>query len=234
MGWFDGNPAHLWQHPPVEAAQRYVEAMGGADAVLERARDQRSTRATTAGSPRSSTTSSSPSPSNEAAPRAAGRGARAARLRGRERDLAQLLPDGGDGAARGHRRHPDRPPRRRHPRPALASTSSSTRWRSASTARAPGTPGSTIDWRSPTPTSPPDRHSRTASSPPPDRSHDAEADATRSIERGALDECCSKPPTWPSWPSSGRLAIEGDGAKLGELLGLLDQPDPGFAIVTPD
>ncbi|MEV0799353.1 alkyl sulfatase dimerization domain-containing protein [Kribbella sp. NPDC050281] len=37
MGWFDGNPAHLWQHPPVEAATRYVEFMGGADAVVEKA-----------------------------------------------------------------------------------------------------------------------------------------------------------------------------------------------------
>lgn len=38
MGWFDGNPAHLWQHPPVEQAVRYVEFMGGADAVVEKAR----------------------------------------------------------------------------------------------------------------------------------------------------------------------------------------------------
>jgi alkyl sulfatase BDS1-like metallo-beta-lactamase superfamily hydrolase len=38
MGWFDGNPAHLWAHPPVEAAKRYVEFMGGADAVVEKAR----------------------------------------------------------------------------------------------------------------------------------------------------------------------------------------------------
>ncbi|MGW7489076.1 alkyl/aryl-sulfatase [Streptomyces sp. NPDC054786] len=38
MGWFDGNPAHLWQHPPVAAATRYVEYMGGADAVLAKAR----------------------------------------------------------------------------------------------------------------------------------------------------------------------------------------------------
>ncbi|TQM58381.1 alkyl/aryl-sulfatase [Humibacillus xanthopallidus] len=37
MGWFDGNPAHLWQHPPVEKARRYVEFMGGADAVVEKA-----------------------------------------------------------------------------------------------------------------------------------------------------------------------------------------------------
>lgn len=38
MGWFDGNPAHLWPHPPVEAARRYVDYMGGAEAVLSRAR----------------------------------------------------------------------------------------------------------------------------------------------------------------------------------------------------
>ena len=38
LGWFDGNPAHLWPHPPVEVAARYVEAMGGADEVVARAR----------------------------------------------------------------------------------------------------------------------------------------------------------------------------------------------------
>ena len=38
LGWFDGNPAHLNPHPPVEAATRYVAFMGGADAVLEKAR----------------------------------------------------------------------------------------------------------------------------------------------------------------------------------------------------
>ncbi|MCJ7439517.1 MAG: MBL fold metallo-hydrolase, partial [Acidimicrobiia bacterium] len=34
LGWYDGNPANLWPHPPVEAAGRYVEAMGGADAAI--------------------------------------------------------------------------------------------------------------------------------------------------------------------------------------------------------
>ncbi|MGC0385975.1 alkyl/aryl-sulfatase [Streptomyces sp. SAI-129] len=37
LGWFDGNPAHLWEHPPVEAARRYVEFMGGPDEVIRRA-----------------------------------------------------------------------------------------------------------------------------------------------------------------------------------------------------
>jgi alkyl sulfatase BDS1-like metallo-beta-lactamase superfamily hydrolase len=34
LGWYDGNPAHLWPHPPVAAAERYVSAMGGADAAV--------------------------------------------------------------------------------------------------------------------------------------------------------------------------------------------------------
>ncbi|MEV0332214.1 alkyl sulfatase dimerization domain-containing protein [Nocardia sp. NPDC050717] len=38
MGWFDGNPANLWQHPPVESARRHVEFMGGADEVIAKAR----------------------------------------------------------------------------------------------------------------------------------------------------------------------------------------------------
>jgi alkyl sulfatase BDS1-like metallo-beta-lactamase superfamily hydrolase len=37
LGWFDGNPARLHAHPPVEAAVRYVEFMGGADAVVAKA-----------------------------------------------------------------------------------------------------------------------------------------------------------------------------------------------------
>ncbi|MFF1633842.1 alkyl/aryl-sulfatase [Leifsonia sp. NPDC058248] len=34
MGWFDGNPARLWPHPPAELATRYVDALGGIDAVV--------------------------------------------------------------------------------------------------------------------------------------------------------------------------------------------------------
>lgn len=38
MGWFDGNPARLWPHPPEALAPRYVGAMGGIDRVVELAR----------------------------------------------------------------------------------------------------------------------------------------------------------------------------------------------------
>jgi len=39
LGWYDGNPAHLWRHPPQAAAQRYARLAGGADQLAARARD---------------------------------------------------------------------------------------------------------------------------------------------------------------------------------------------------
>ncbi|MBM4203073.1 MAG: hypothetical protein FJ194_02850 [Gammaproteobacteria bacterium] len=38
LGHFDGNPANLHPHPPVAAAKRYLEFMGGADAIVTKAR----------------------------------------------------------------------------------------------------------------------------------------------------------------------------------------------------
>ena len=38
LGWFDGNPSTLHPLPPEASSVRYVEYMGGADAVVERAR----------------------------------------------------------------------------------------------------------------------------------------------------------------------------------------------------
>ena len=67
----------------------------------------------------------------------------------------------------------------------------------------------------------------------PDRHH-PDADATLIIERRALNEMLAKTADLAELATSGRLRVEGDGEKLGELLGLLDEPDPGFAIVTPD
>lgn len=38
LGFFDGNPSNLHKLPPVEAAKRYVEFMGGSDDVIDNAR----------------------------------------------------------------------------------------------------------------------------------------------------------------------------------------------------
>jgi len=39
LGWYDANPANLHPHPPEVAGQRYVDFMGGSDAVLAKAQE---------------------------------------------------------------------------------------------------------------------------------------------------------------------------------------------------
>ncbi len=107
MGWYDANPANLWAHPPVEAAKRYVAAMGGIDAAIAVARDayddgrlpmgRRGVQA------------------HRLLRRDVGRGAcapgrrvRAAGVRRRERHVAQRLPLGRARAAPRRLRHADR------------------------------------------------------------------------------------------------------------------------------
>ena len=60
-----------------------------------------------------------------------------------------------------------------------------------------------------------------------------DAQATLRLPRPALDELIAETVTTAELFEAGRIAIEGDGAKVGELFGLMDEPDPRFAIVTP-
>lgn len=39
LGWYDSNPTNLYPLPPVEAAKKYVQYMGGADKVMKLARE---------------------------------------------------------------------------------------------------------------------------------------------------------------------------------------------------
>jgi alkyl sulfatase BDS1-like metallo-beta-lactamase superfamily hydrolase len=61
----------------------------------------------------------------------------------------------------------------------------------------------------------------------------AEPDATVRIARAAFNAIVDRSADVVDVVTSGELAIEGDAAKLGELLGLLEEPDPAFPIVTP-
>ena len=38
LGWYDSNPAHLYRLPPTDAAKRYIDMMGGADAAVTKAK----------------------------------------------------------------------------------------------------------------------------------------------------------------------------------------------------
>jgi alkyl sulfatase BDS1-like metallo-beta-lactamase superfamily hydrolase len=60
-----------------------------------------------------------------------------------------------------------------------------------------------------------------------------DAHATVTLSRAALDSMLLGDQDIAELFSSGAIAVSGDGAKLGELLGLLDEGDPAFPIVTP-
>ncbi len=97
LGFFDGNPATLHQLPPVEGARKAVEYMGGADAILARARAdfEKGEYRWVAQAVNYVVFAD---PDNVDGARAPGRHPRAAGLPGRERHLAQLLPLGGAGS----------------------------------------------------------------------------------------------------------------------------------------
>src|SRR5271165_2932077 len=59
------------------------------------------------------------------------------------------------------------------------------------------------------------------------------ADATLTVERSALNELLLGMSSLEDLMSTGRLKLDGDQAALGRILGLLDPPEPRFAIVTP-
>jgi len=61
----------------------------------------------------------------------------------------------------------------------------------------------------------------------------AKADASLTLTRATLDAIVLKQLSFPDAVKSGQVVIAGDAAKPAELLGLLDEFNPSFAIVTP-
>ena len=61
----------------------------------------------------------------------------------------------------------------------------------------------------------------------------ANADATVTLNRSTLDAITLRQKTFPEAVKAGEVKIQGTGAKLQELLGMLDEFDPMFDIVTP-
>jgi alkyl sulfatase BDS1-like metallo-beta-lactamase superfamily hydrolase len=231
MGWFDGNPAHLWEHPPEEQARRYVECMGGAAAVLAKARESFE-----AGDYRWVAELVNhvvfADPENEAARELQAEalerlahGAENATWRNFFLMGAKELRDGIGGT-------PTAPAP-----PDIVANLSVEQLLDAMAIRLDGPRAWDLELRIDWVVADPDeahaiavrngvlRHR-------PGR-HEPPAEAALFIDRDALNQMVLKTADLAALAESGRLRIEGDAAKLGELLGLLDEPDPSFAIVTP-
>ena len=98
LGWFTGNPATLHELPPVEASKNYVEFMGGAAAVLEKAK-QSFDKGDYRWVAQVVNHVVFADPNNKQARDLPGRRARATRLSGGVRPVAQLLSHGRQGTA---------------------------------------------------------------------------------------------------------------------------------------
>ncbi len=232
MGWFDGNPAHLWEHPPVEQARRYVEFMGGTEAVLERAR-----RSFEQGDYRwvaevvNHVVFAEPENQNARSLQAEaleqlGYGAENATWRNFFLMGAKELREGIGGT-----------PTAAAP-PDIVANLSVAQLLDAMAIRLDGPRAwesqLRIDW---VVTDPDEEHALTVRNGVLRHRggrHENSAEATLLVDREALDELLLKTADLAALAESGRLRVDGDGGKIGELLGLLDEPDPGFAIVTPD
>jgi len=231
MGWFDGNPASLWRHPPREAARRYVEAIGGLDAVLAQGREALAT-----GDLRWAAELLNhavfAAPESEAARELQaealerlGFGAENATWRNFYLTGARELREGIGGT-----------PTPAAPRDIVANLSVAQLLDAMAIRldgpRAAGTE-LRIDWAI---SEPDEAHALTVRNGVlrhrPGR-HDPTAEATLQVDRAALDELLLKTADVAALAQSGRLRVEGDGERVGELLGLLDEPDTRFPIVTP-
>jgi len=230
MGWFDGNPAHLWEHPPVEQARRYVEFMGGAGAVLAKAREYFE-----AGDYRWVA---------EVVDRVVFAEPENAEARELQADALEQLGYGAENAtwrnfflmgARELREGIAGTPTAAAPPDVLANLSVA-QLLDAMAIRLDGPRAAEhhlkIDW---VVTNPDEEHAITVRNGVlrhREGRHDA-ADAALVIEREALNQLLLKTADVAALAESRRLRVEGDAARLGELLGLLEDPDPGFPIVTP-
>ncbi len=229
MGWFDGNPAHLWEHPTVDAAERYVDFMGGVDAVLEKAR-----ASFEAGDYRwvaqvvdhviFADPDNAPARELQAAAfEQLGYGAENATWRNFFLTGAKELREGNLGT-----------PTTAAADDIISGLSLEQLFDSlAIRIDGPRAWGQRIvvNWTVGT-----ERHvtnlDNGALSHLAGR-HDPEADASISFERSALDRMLLGSATAEDLIVSGELQVDGDGAKLVSLLGLLDEPDPDFDIVIP-
>jgi len=231
MGWFDGNPAHLWEHTAVESARRYVQFMGGGERVLEQARqsfdegDYRWVAEVVNHLVFAEPDNQGARELQAEALEQLGYGAENATWRNFYLVGAEELRNGPAGT-----------PTDARPLDILANLSLPQILDGMKVRlNGPRAWGKhlTIGWQV---TNPDERHLITLENavlhhrPWPE---DADPEATLVIEREALNEMLAGTADLAALAETGRLRVEGDGTKVGELLGLLDDPDPNFPIVTP-
>jgi alkyl sulfatase BDS1-like metallo-beta-lactamase superfamily hydrolase len=234
LGFFDGNPAHLDPYPPAEAARRYVELAGGIDELLAQART-----AFNEGDYRWAAELCSHAVFAEH------KNAEARELQASA--LEQLGYQSESAVWRNlylvgaHELREGPPPAPRNRRVASADVA-----KALSLEQLWDAMGARLDgpraWNTTIKlawdfTDVQERWSVTVENGALSAIRDRlvqDCHAKVTLTRAALDAVLLGEGDGPQLFASGAIAVEGDGAKLGEFLGLLDEGDPVFAIVTPE
>jgi linear primary-alkylsulfatase len=232
LGWYDANPVHLDPLPPVEAGTKYVAYMGGADALLARAREDFAK-----GEFRFVAEAVShlvfADPDNQAA-RALladsfeqlGYAAESATWRNAYLFGAQELRQG----------MPKAPPRSSMPRETLAALRTEQLW-DVLGVRLNGTKAEgkhiVLNWVF---TDTNERFVLTLENCALTCSEGAQAenaDAGFTLARGTLDEVIAKQTSFPDAVAAGKITVSGNPMRLAELMELMDEFPRMFEIVEP-
>jgi alkyl sulfatase BDS1-like metallo-beta-lactamase superfamily hydrolase len=232
LGWYDANPVNLDPLPPVESGKKYVEYMGGAQAILERARKDFAK-----GEFRFVAQAVShlvfADPDNQAA-RALladtfeqlGYAAESSTWRNAYLFGAQELRNG----------MPKTPPRAAMPRETLAALRTEQLWDVLGVRlNGPKAEGKRIvlNWRFTDTGETFVLNLENSALTYATGAQASDADAGFTLARGVLDEVIAKLTTFPDAVAAGKIKLTGDAIRLGELMALMDEFPRMFEIVEP-
>jgi len=232
LGWYDANPVHLDPLPPVEAGKKYVEYMGGAAAILDRARKDFAK-----GEFRFVAQAVShlvfADPDNQAARslladtfEQLGYAAESATWRNAYLFGAQELRQG----------MPKASPRPPMPRETLAALRTSQLWDVLGVRlNGPRAEGKHIvlNWKFPDTSESFILTLENCALTYIEGAQAATADASFTLPRGTLDEVIAKQTTFPEAVAAGKIKFTGNAMRLAELMALMDEFPRMFEIVEP-
>ena len=232
LGWYDANPVNLDPLPPVEAGKKYVEYMGGADAILSRAaRDFANGEFRFVAQAVSHLVFAEPD--NQAA-RALladtleqlGYSAESATWRNAYLFGAQELRQG----------MPKAPPRSSMPRETLAALGTGQLWDVLGVRlNGPRAEGKHIvlNWSFTDTSESFVLTLENCALTYLEGAQAATADAGFTLARGVLDEVIAKQTTFPEAVAAGKIKVSGNAMRLAELMALMDEFPRMFEIVEP-
>src|SRR5262245_38179861 len=232
LGWYDANPVHLDPLPPVESGKKYVEYMGGAEAILSRARqDFDKGEFRFVAQALSHVVFADPDNQAARAMLAAtfeqlGYAAESSTWRNAYLFGAQELRQG----------MPKTPPRPPMPRETLAALRTGQLWDVLGIRlNGPKAEGKHIvlNWSFTDTGESFILNLENCALTYAVSAQAADADAGFTLARGVLDEVIAKLTTFPEAVSSGKIKVTGDPMRLGELMALMDEFPRMFEIVEP-